>query len=78
MTRSRDLGDGPRRPWGAALAKPLPELVTERPRRFTDPALRGAPCPVCGDDGAFYCGCEDADQQITRERERGNAPPSIR
>ncbi len=58
MTRSRDLGDGPHRPWGAALAKPLPELVAERPRRFTNPALRGPPCPVCGDDGEFYCGCE--------------------
>ncbi len=73
MTRSRDLGDGPHRPWGSALAKPPLEIITERPRRFTNPALRGPPCPVCGDDGEFYCDCE-----ITRERGDGNALPEIR
>ncbi len=51
--------DRPLRPWGSALAKPPLEFITVRPRRFTDPALRGPPCPVCGDDGPHFCDCEE-------------------
>ncbi len=57
--------DSPRSAFGSSIKgrhantiATLP-LITERPRRFSDPALRGPPCPVCGADGEFYCGCEE-------------------
>ncbi len=66
MTRSRDLGDGPHRAWGSALTgrdgiDPLatPPLITEFPRRMTRKEFRGPPCPVCGEDGPHFCGCEE-------------------
>ncbi len=55
--------DSPSAAFGSAIngryanAIATPPLITERPRRFTDPALRGPPCPVCGDDGPHFCDC---------------------
>jgi hypothetical protein len=64
MTLARDLGNGPRRAFGSALAPSInrrievPERITERPRRLnSDPG-----CDICG-ERIFYCDCEEAPKE---------------
>lgn len=61
MTLSRDLGNGPHKPFGSALPADVekrlepPSLITVRPYK-----LRGSPpCPECGNRGPYQCECEE-------------------
>lgn len=56
---ARDLGDGPHRPFGAALGgkyagnlEPLPRIGRTR-RLRSEP-----PCSICGNRSAWRCDCD--------------------
>lgn len=56
MTLARDLGTGPRRPFGSAL-KPNRGEPIQLIGRTVKPRSVG-PCRVCGERN-FFCDCED-------------------
>lgn len=62
--RSRDLGDGPHRPFGSALVGGAGGHVERCPRIGPTARLQSEPpCSVCGNRSAWRCLCECEEEQ---------------